>query len=404
MHRGFLCYLAGMLRFLLFLLSWGYSTAFCQSLPLNSFAGKTSGTLPFLEYGLGTDRLGGAKMSLLDTGVIVKVVDSTIINYKIQLSKAHFAYLPKVNFTRDSAVKLQPYYLTSSFIAAGNEQYDSVVLTLDEKLPYRSMQLIDPSRIVVDVFGATSNTNWITQRTSLQEVKNVYHEQIEDDVFRIIIDLKHKQHWGYSISYMGKRLVIKIKRQPKDLDFDKMRIAVDAGHGGSNTGATGILSKVQEKKYTLLIAKELERELKENGVNVFMTRNDDIDISMTERVEMVKAENPDFLISIHLNSSVKDTVRGVSTYYRYIGFKPLTKYIQESMLELGLFDFGNIGSFNFALSGPTEYPNCLVEVAFLSNREDEQRIIDPAFHKAVADKIVKGIKKWLKACKDDEVD
>ena len=66
-----------------------------------------------------------------------------------------------------------------------------------------------------------------------------------------------------------------------------------------------------------------------------------------------------------------------------------------------LKEFGNIGSFNFALSGPTEYPNCLVEVAFLSNKEDEQLILDPEFHKAVAAQILAGIKEWLKSCKSD---
>lgn len=394
-----------MLRFLLFFFVFRSLGMAGQAVTANNgypFAGKTSGDLPFLEYGLGTDRLGGAKMTFLDTGVVMKVVDSTIINYKVQLSKDHFAYLPKTNFTKDSSVKLQPYYLTGSLIIAGNEKYDSVAVSLDEKLPYRSMQLINPSRIVVDVFGATSNTNWITQRTSGKEVKNVYHEQLEDDVFRITVELKHDQHWGYSIYYAGKRLVIKIKRQPTDPDIEKMKIAVDAGHGGSNTGAIGILSKIQEKKYTLLIAKELEKELNENGAAVYMTRDKDTGLGMLERVEMVKKADPDFLISIHLNSSVRDSIRGVSTYYRYIGFRPLTKYIQESMLELGLVDFGNIGSFNFTLNGPTDYPNCLVEVAFLSNKEDEILILDPDFHKAVAKQILKGIKEWLKSCKKDD--
>ena len=69
------------------------------------------------------------------------------------------------------------------------------------------------------------------------------------------------------------------------------------------------------------------------------------------------------------------------------------------MLELNLNEFGNVGGFNFALSGPTDYPNCLVEVAFLSNKEDEKKILDPEFHKAVAKKIVAGIKDWLKFCK-----
>jgi N-acetylmuramoyl-L-alanine amidase len=102
------------------------------------------------------------------------------------------------------------------------------------------------------------------------------------------------------------------------------------------------------------------------------------------------------LISIHLNSSGFDTVQGASTYYRYIGFRPLTQTILKRMLELGLEDYGNTGSFNFGLNGPTDYPNCMVEVAFLSNKEDERRILDPKFHKQVAEKIVEGIKDWLK--------
>jgi N-acetylmuramoyl-L-alanine amidase len=69
------------------------------------------------------------------------------------------------------------------------------------------------------------------------------------------------------------------------------------------------------------------------------------------------------------------------------------------MLELGLNNFGNVGAFNFSLSGPTEYPNTLVEVAFLSNKEDEQRILNPKFHKAVAKQVYRGINDWLKSLK-----
>ncbi len=378
-------------------------SGFSQPLPpAKPIVGKTTGSLPYLEYGLGVDRLGGAKMTYLDTNIVVKVVDSTIGNYKVQLSANHFAYLPKSNFKRDSTIKIQSYYLTNSWMVNGDDKYDYVMVALDEKLPYRSMQQINPSKIVVDIFGATSNTNWITQRLSAKEVNNVYHEQIEDDVFRVTIELKHRQHWGYSIYYRDKRLVIKIKRQPENLSLENMKVAVDAGHGGDNNGASGTKTGILEKKYTLLIAKQLERVLSEKEATVFMTRTKDTAIGMVERTEMIKKEDPDFLISIHLNSSVKDSVKGVSTYYRYIGFRPLTQYIQESMLKLGLNDFGNIGSFNFALSGPTDYPNCLVEVAFLSNKEDEQLILDPEFHKAVATQIAEGIKEWLKACKEDD--
>ena len=68
------------------------------------------------------------------------------------------------------------------------------------------------------------------------------------------------------------------------------------------------------------------------------------------------------------------------------------------MLELGLNEFVKVGSSNFALTDFTDYPNCLVEIAFLSIK-DEKKILDPEFHKAVAGKIVAGIKDWLKSCK-----
>lgn len=127
-----------------------------------------------------------------------------------------------------------------------------------------------------------------------------------------------------------------------------------------------------------------------------MTRTQDVDLSMIDRMLMPRQQDPDVLISIHLNSSSNQNVKGVSTYYRYIGFRPLSEKILDHMLDLDLNNFGNIGAFNFALSGPTEYPNCLVEVAFLSNKEDEQRILEKKFHKDVAKKIYKGIRDWTK--------
>ena len=397
--RVFLCYLSGMIRFLRFVcVFWAFSTN-AQTIQNNFIAGKTTGILPFLEYGLGIDRLGGAKMTYLDTGVTIKVVDSTIVNYKVQLSKDHFAYLPKQNFQKENDIKLLPYYLTNSWRVSGDDRYDYVTVTLDEKLPYRSMQQINPSKIVVDIFGATGNTNWITQLSTAEEIKNVYHEQLEDDVFRVIIELKNKQHWGYNIYYQEKRLVIRVKRQPAELDLKNLKVAVDAGHGGDNNGARGITTKILEKEYTLLFAKQLEKLLLDENADVFMTRDKDTTLNMPDRILTLQKEDPHFLISIHLNSSVRDSIKGTSTYYRHIGFRPLSQYILKDLLELGLKEFGNIGSFNFALSGPTEYPNCLVEVAFLSNKEDEQLILDPEFHKAVAAQIIAGIKEWLKSCK-----
>jgi N-acetylmuramoyl-L-alanine amidase len=366
------------------------------------FLARTIGKLPFLEYGLGDDRLGGAKMTYLDSNIVLKIVDSFGTDYKVQLSKYHAAYIDKQSVEKLSGQKQHPYYLTNSWKVFGDAAYDYVTINLDEKLPYHGQQQLNPSRIVVDIFGAGSNTNWITQLRTTKEIKNTWYEQTEDDVCRVIIELKHAQHWGHTIYYdtAGKKLIIRIKRQPAVLDIKKLKIAVDAGHGGDNSGASGIVSKVQEKDYTLKIAKELQSTLKKAGVkNIFMTRTKDTTLDMPQRIQLLKDYNPDILVSIHLNSAGSDTVRGTSTYYRYIGFRPLTIAVLNQMLSVGLKEYGNVGNFNFSLNGPTDYPNCLVEVAFLSNADDEKKILDPKFHKAVARKIYMGIMDWLKSIK-----
>ena len=368
--------------------------------------GRTRGPLPFLEYGIGDDRLGGAKMGYLDSNILIKIVDSFNTDYKVRLSTQHYAYIAKTSVELLGKQSGRPMahntHLTGAMRVFGDTASDYVTLSLDDRYPYRSQQLLDPSRVVVDVFGVTSNTNWISQFHTAKEIRNTWYEQIEDDVIRIHIQLKHPQHWGYALSYdsLGKHLVIRIRRQPPVLDIRKLRIAIDAGHGGDNAGASGGVSKVLEKDYTLLIAEDLRKVLKTAGVkNIFMTRTKDTSLSMPERIAMLKTFDPHFLISIHLNSASSDTVQGTSTYYRYPGFRPLTVAILDRMLTLGLKEYGNVGNFNFSLSGPTDYPNALVEVAFLSNPEDEKKILKPAFRKLVAQKIYLGILDWLKQAK-----
>lgn len=335
-------------------------------------------------------------MTYLDSNVVLKVVDSFKTDYKVQLSQLHSAYIDKANVRKTTAGEPEEH-LTDSWRVYGDSLFDYVTIQLDEKLPYRSMQEIHPAEIVVDIFGATSNTNWITQLSSAKEIKNAWYEEPEDDVMRVFIDLKHQQHWGYSIFYDdSNKLTIRVKRQPPVLNLKKLVIAVDAGHGGTNIGATGVATNIQEKDYTLLIAKEVEKVLRQKKAKVIMTRVNDTTLGMPERIHFLKQQNADLLISIHLNSSSGDTVRGVSTYYRYIGFRPLSMAILHSMLQTGLNEFANVGSFNFALSGLTDYPNCLVEVAFLSNKKDEKRILDAKFRKQVARRIVAGVEDFLK--------
>jgi N-acetylmuramoyl-L-alanine amidase len=299
---------------------------------------KTTDSLPFLKYGIGENRLGGAKMTYLDSNIVLKIAHSFKTDYKVQLSQLHSAWIEKSNVTKTQFIN-SAKHLTDDWKVWGDSLFDYVTIQLDEKLPYTSKMEIDPSKIVVDIFGATSNTNWIEQLSSVKEIKNAWYEQTEDDVMRVFIELNHQQHWGYSIFYNdSSKLTIRVKRQPPSLRLKDITIAIDAGHGGTNIGTTGSKNNIMEKDYTLIIAKDLENDL----------------------------------------------------------LQKKSKIIMKSVLKKGLHEFGNVGSFNFALNGPTDYLNCLVEVAFLSNKGDEKRILNGEFRIQVAKKIVEGIENFLK--------
>lgn len=360
------------------------------------YLARTTGRLSMLAYGLGEDRLGGAKLGYLDTAVLLKITDSAKEMYRVQLSKDHNAYINKYDIRRDTSATPRPFYLTSSFSVKGDEVYDYVNISLDEKLPYNSWMEVNPAKIILELYGVQSNTNWITQLRSAAEIKDVYINQPEDDVVRVTIELKHNQHWGYSVYYNNNILSLRIRRQPSSLKVNKLLIAVDAGHGGDNDGAVGAAGKSKEKIYTLRFANELEKYLKKKGAAVLMTRTSDTTINNIDRVLMLQNAMPDLLISLHFNSSANENIQGVSTYYKHIGFKLLSTAILDRLLQLNLSEFGNVGNFNFTLNAPTDFPNALAEIAFLSNTGDEKKILNPKFQRTVSKKIYKGIKDWLK--------
>jgi len=363
--------------------------------PLASDVLLTKGRLAYLEYGLGDDRLGGAKIGYLDSLVQLKIIGKIGTDYKVQLAKTRVAYIPDDQVTLMPKGSFTPSSLTGSWSVYGDERFDYVTLSLTTRLPYQSMQELNPSRIIVDVFGATNNSNWISQLQTAKEIENVDYEQIADDIFRIKIQLKNAQHWGHQIYYRGNTLVIKIKQQPRELSLNKLTIALDAGHGGSNTGAGGPTGS-SEKNLALAVTLKLQKVLQAAGANVIMTRTTEKLVGNKERILFYRDSLPDLLVSIHLNSS-SDPLRasGTSTHYRYVGNKKLNTFVNKRMQELGLRQYGVIGSFNFMLNSPTEYPNVLVETLFLSNPAEEALMLDENFQQQMADKILLGIQDFL---------
>jgi N-acetylmuramoyl-L-alanine amidase len=360
---------------------------------------RTSGKLPQLAYSSGEDRLGSAKMGYIDTNIVLKVLDTLKNLYKVELSTNRYAFIEKI-YTQPAADTILNSATTESWRVKGGDLFDSVSISLSGRVAYKSWMEINPSRIKVELYNVQSNTNWITQLKSAKAVKNVWYEQTENDVLQITIELVKQQHYGYSIGYNGRSLLLKIRRLPSVPDIRKMTIAIDAGHGGTNTGASGTSSGVLEKNYTLLFAKELQKILKAQKVKVLMVRTADTTIDNRDRVLWAQQNNPDLFISFHLNSSGRNTAKGVSTYYKHVAYRSFTQSLLNRLLQIkNLEEFGNIGSFNFTPIQPTDFPSCLVEVAFLSNTADEKMILDPKFRYKVAYQVYLGIKDWIKQWK-----
>ena len=364
----------------------------------------TMGRRPFLNAGLGEDRLGGAKLGYIPAGVRLQIAGKAGRQYKVQLSEGMVGWIPE-DFAQLLPVETPlPRSLVGSISTSGNADEDVVGVSLSQRLPYLADQIVDPPALVIDIFGATSNTNWITHHRSASGVKSVSWDQVGADHYRLMIALNNAQHWGYDVGYdQGSNLRIRIRKPPKITDLASplsgFTIAVDAGHGGDASGAVGPTG-LEEKIVNLSIATHIRSLLQERGVKVVLTRSDDTNVGMPERTDAIISGGAQILVSIHCNAggagSSAEVVKGTSTYYRHLGYQPLADIMYTRMLELGLNQFGMVGSFNFSLNAPTQLPNVLVETAFLSNPDDEMKLMDDNFRKAIAEKVVAGLEEFVK--------
>lgn len=369
------------------------------SWPATPVVGQTTGDRPFMQYSLGEDRLGAAKRSYLDTGIRMQVDGRFGFFYRVKLAPDQHAYVPVDNLELLPDGTALPHAILGDWKVWGDSLFDYLQVQVGARLPYDVHLYDHPGRIVIRLYGAVSNTNWIFQYLSAKEIEDVRLYTAADGVVEIHILLKHPQPWGCSLQYQGNALLVRVKRQPNPLSLPHLRIAIDAGHGGNNLGAKGPTG-AQEKDLTLLLAKELQAALRRLGVQTFMTRTHDTTLSMLERENLLRQANPDLLLSIHLNASSNPVeVSGTSTYYHYAGFRPLSLAIYHHLVETGLHEFGNVGNFNFALNGLTDFPNALIEVAFLSNPADEAHVLDPEFRKKIIHAIIAGLKDFLDNCK-----
>jgi N-acetylmuramoyl-L-alanine amidase len=177
----------------------------------------------------------------------------------------------------------------------------------------------------------------------------------------------------------------------------RLVIVIDPGHGGADVGAVGV-GNIHEADVVLPIAQQVGALLQQQGVHVVMTRNDDREIDLEPRVQMAEQANATLFVSIHANSMGMDRpdVNGTETYY-YSSGAGLAQVIQTNIVNtVGTNDRG-IRQARFYVLRRTTMPAVLVEIGYVTGREDGPRLADANFQAQMARAIAQGILQYVQS-------
>ena len=183
-----------------------------------------------------------------------------------------------------------------------------------------------------------------------------------------------------------------------DIQQNKFLVVIDPGHGGSDPGAIGI-GGIKETDVVLEVSKIVQELLTEKGVEVRLTRKNEVNLDLSPRVSFANDINADIFVSIHANASrgKRKDINGLETFY-YGGWKGrlLAKKIQKEILRVspGSPDRG-VKQGKFYVIKNTSMPAVLVEIGFLTGRLDARRLEKTSHRKRIAYAIAKGILEYL---------
>jgi N-acetylmuramoyl-L-alanine amidase len=234
-------------------------------------------------------------------------------------------------------------------------------------------------------------------------VRDVRWTQEQDGVFAARIDLSTPQQWGYQTFYEGNTFVLQIKAPPpidRARPLQGRRIVVDAGHGGSETGAPGALG-VDEKDLMLPIALRLAQLLRERGAEVVLTRQSDVRVPLAERPLLAEKVGAEVLLSVHANALPDGvdprTQRGVGVYYYQPQARALADVLMASLIRR-VPEAGNDGLHfqNLALTRPTSQLSILVETAFMTDKGNLRLLMSAQGREKFAQSLALGLEEFYR--------
>lgn len=180
-------------------------------------------------------------------------------------------------------------------------------------------------------------------------------------------------------------------------------IIVDAGHGGYNPGA--VANGSTEKDNNLAVALLLEKQLKEAGANVIMTRSTDRAVAakvtslrseLQARVDIAERNDGDIFVSIHSNSNNDPSFHGAMTFYGNERSEELAETIQKNLVYRTKAEDKGVQRAGFYVIRNTSMPSVLVEMGFVSNPKEAKRLSDLSYRQRIANGIYEGIEEYFR--------
>jgi len=331
-----------------------------------------------------------------------------------------------------------------------------VVLDLSSGIDHRISTLTNPDRIAIDLRNAKLSSGIPHEIRDNPFIKRFRYGQYSKDVTRIVLDLKKpvrvKSFTLKPNDVYGYRLVVDlfdkyqatapkvVRKAPKRTGI--ITIAIDAGHGGEDFGASG-RKKTREKKIVLSIAKELKKLIdKDPGMRAYMTRKGDYYVSLRNRTKLARQANADLFVSIHADAFRRSSARGASVFAlsksgassetaRWLANKEnaadlvggasindredvvagvLLDMQMDKTLEFSL-NFGDevlkemkkiarlhsktVQQAGFVVLKSPDIPSILVETGFISNPYEERKLKSAKYQRQVAKAIYNGIKRFV---------
>lgn len=215
--------------------------------------------------------------------------------------------------------------------------------------------------------------------------------------------------YGWDCSYNSAgQLVFEFKHPPVvsvgtneyGVDLSGVTILVDAGHGGVDPGACS--GSCEEESRNLYLANLIKNELAKTGATVIMTRTSDVTLNSLDRVKKYRSIKPDFMVSVHHDSSSSSSANGFGSFYTTPFSQYAAKKVFERTIATGIYNQTNqtkLAWHYFFMTRMTYCPSVLTENGYVSNAFDRGNILNNTINQLKAKAIAQGICDYFKNVK-----